>query len=737
MSQKMYLKILQIGVYVSLFFVFFVFKNLLFPYITSKQIPFNILMEVLFIILVAFVVKYPQYRPKKSYITFGMMAFFSIMIISSFTGVDYNLSMFGDVERMLGAFHILHFFILYLVIITAFKSWTDWKWLYVTSLVIAVLVSLNGLGEGAQAYSYIGNTAYVSGYLIFNIYFTILLFIKEKKDNSLRWLYLLPNLIFYFEFVKLQTTGALVGLGVSFMLMAFLYGVMYKNKKIRIATFSILVFLIALTAFVFLNRNSDFVKNTPPFSNISAISTQKATFQTRLISWRGGIKDLRNHPFLGVGHGNYAYIFDKYFDPAFYDITRGDTYFDRAHNNIIDIVSTTGFLGLLTYLSIFVALAYYLIRGYRKDYIDLHEFIILTSLFVGYFIQNLAVFDSFPTYQMLMISLGYVYWLNKKGEDVENGVSDIDGGDTTFDNKEIYALLISGIIMLTIAYQYNVKPWKMLVGTIDGQKVAKNPELLIAAYKKALSYDTVLDRDSRTSLIRMFSDPNSLTGLTVEKKKEYMDYIISLAEKNVAYNTHDSLNQMALAQVLNTAASIYQIGSESFMFYSSRALEAINKSIEATPGRVPVYYQKAQVYMTQGETDKALETLRYAYDLHPSYYDSSCYLGKTLIYLKKETEGYRYLDECVQSAGGADLLSPVGYVRSLVKRYVDKNDWESVEKLAKRIVTLEPTSANWINLAKLYVQRGEKDKAIEAVGAAVKLDPGIEQYAKEFLDNLK
>lgn len=733
----MYLRILQIGVYVSLFFVFFVFKSLLFPYITSKQIPFNILMEILLVFWFAFVVKYPQHRPRWSYITIGMMAFFSIMIISTFTGVDFNLSMWGDVERMLGVFPILHFFILYLVIITAFKSWGEWKWLFSTSVAIATLVSLNGLIGGVSAYSYIGNTAYVSGYLIFNIYFTFILFAKERRDNPFRWLYLLPNFIFYFEFVALHTTGAFVGLGVSFMLMAFLYGILYKNKKTQIITLSIFGFLVLLTFLILTNRNSDFVKSNALLANIGAINTQKVTFQTRLISWRGGIKDLKNHPLLGVGWGNYAYIFDKYFDPVFYDYTRGETYFDRAHNNLIDIVSTTGVLGLLTYLSIFVAIAYYLVRGYRKGYVNLHEFIIMTSLFVGYFIQNLAVFDSFPTYQMLMISLGYVYWLNKKGEDAERGVADVVVGDTELDNKEIYALLVAGIIMLTIAYQYNVKPWKMLVGTIEGQKVAKNHELLIAAYKKALSYNTVLDRDSRTSLIRMFSDPNSLKGLSEEKKKEYMDYIISLAEKNVTYNTHDSLAQMALAQALGTAAAIYPAGTENFMYYSNRALEAINKSIEATPRRVPVYYQKAQIQMTMGNSDKALETLRYAYDLHPAYYDSACHLGKTLIYLKKETEGYKYLDECVQSVGGVDLLAPVGYVKSLVKRYVDKNDWESVKKLAKRIVTLEPTPANWVNLAKLYAQRGEKDNAIEAVNEAIKLDPGIEQYAKEFLDKLK
>ena len=118
MSVSFYKNILKYGAYLSLISVFFVFSNLLFPFITSKQISFNILIEVLMIFWIALIIKYPEYRPKKSYISFGLLSFFLIMIISCFTGVDFNLSFWGDVERMLGVFHLLHFLGLYFIIIT-------------------------------------------------------------------------------------------------------------------------------------------------------------------------------------------------------------------------------------------------------------------------------------------------------------------------------------------------------------------------------------------------------------------------------------------------------------------------------------------------------------------------------------------------------------------------------------------------------------------------------------------
>ena len=109
-----------------------------------------------------------------------------------------------------------------------------------------------------------------------------------------------------------------------------------------------------------------------------------------------------------MGFGNYADVFDRYFDARFYNYSRGETYFDRAHNNLIDITSTTGVVGLVAYLSIFVAVAIYLLRLIKNKPGDF-EPLILIGLFTAYFIQNLAVFFhcSLPvrTYIVSMIAI--------------------------------------------------------------------------------------------------------------------------------------------------------------------------------------------------------------------------------------------------------------------------------------------------------------------------------------------
>lgn len=739
MSQQAYLKIFKGGIYLTFLTLFLVYKRFLFPYISSKQIFFNIIIEILFVIWLAFIIKYPAYAPrlrgasagKPVWISICLIAFFAAILISCFTGVDFNLSFWGDVERMLGVFHLLHFLAFYFIIITVMRTRDDWLNLLAVSVGAAVLISLYSFKIN---YSTIGNSAYVGGYLIFNIYFALILFFSRR--NLAFRLFLSPAVLLMLVVLEKTTVaGAYVGLGASFLLLLLLYGVLNKNKKIKIGTLSAAVVLCVLILSVFMNRDSAFVQNNNFLRFLTGeMSLSKNTFQTRLLSWEAAWLDFPNHPILGTGFGNYSTTFDKYFDPKFYNYTRSETYFDRAHNNLIDIVSTAGLAGLLTYLSIFVAVGYYLLKGFKKGGIVLHDFVLLTSLIVAYFIQNLAVFDSLVTYFSLIITLGFIYWLSESGKIMPIAK------DEAFVNREIYALFFVGIIALGVIYQYNVKPAKMLYGTINGQYVIAQGDLSggVEEYKKALRYDTVLDRDSRSSLVQVVTASQSLfSNLDRQKAGEIMDYAIGLAEENIKYNPTDSLAQMQLAQALNTAASLQTERGDKFFYYSKRAEEAVNKSIAASPGRVPIYFVKTQIYLTRGEKDKAIETLKYAVGLNEEYPDSYCQLAKILLFYKEEAEGYSAMDKCID-LDGASSLSPAGVVRQMINHYLEKKDMEKVLKLYERLSGLEENNAEiWANLANIYAQAGRKEEAKNAAEKAIELNPAIKENAEKFIQRLE
>lgn len=732
MSQKVYQTILKFGVYLAFLPIFFVFKHLFFPYITSKQFSFNVLVEILFIFWLAFIIKYPDYRPKKSFISIGLVAFFVAVLISSILGVDFNLSFWGDVERMLGFFQILHFLIFYFIIITVMRAWEDWRVLLSVSVLSGLLVALYSF---KIPHSTIGNVAYVAGYMIFNIFFALILFFRSEKwfvKSALA----LAVVVMLFALKETSVAGAYAGMAVSIFLFFFVYGAFNKNNKIKIATLTIFSLLILATVLFFANKESAFVQSNSFLKKVAyEFSWNKNTFQTRLISWRAAFKDFPNHPAFGTGYGNYAITFDKYFDPRFYLETSSETYFDRAHNNLIDITSTTGLVGALAYLSIFVAVGYYLIKGYKKGSISLIEFSLLVALVVGYFVQNLAVFDSMVTYMALMVMLGFIYWHDNKNESLSN-----QKNDSSFDNKEIYTLFISVAVVLAVMYQYNIKPIMMVRGVITGEIVLASvgPIEGVDAYKKALNYNTVLDRDGRSAFTRaVLKRANDIKNADPVKAKEIFDYAIDQAEKNVSYNTKDSLALMELSQILNGASSLYkEDDKEKFAFYSARAEEAINRSIEAGPGRVNTYFNKAQIYLNRNNIDGAIEILSQAVALNDKYFESICQRARLKIFFDKEG-GWEDMDKCID-LGGASMLTPANFAKTVANHYQEKNDIKRMKEVYIQLTRLAPDDSEvWAGLANIYSQENDIDNAIMAAQKAAEANPEMKAAAEGFIKGLE
>ncbi|MDD5071735.1 MAG: O-antigen ligase family protein [Patescibacteria group bacterium] len=754
MSQKVYLKILRWGVYLSFLSVLLTYRNFYFPYITTKQIYFNVLMEFLFIFWLAFIVKYPGWRPfgkawggaKRSWISLGLIAFLAAILLSCFVSVDFNLSFWGDTERMLGFFHLFHFLILYFIIMTVMRAREDWENLFLFFLGAGVLVSLHGIGQRLEIIespwgpgriiATIGNAAYVGAFAIFNFFFVSLLFFKTK-NKLWRSGYIAAAFIFLLALIFSGTRGAYLGFGASLMLMALLLAILGGNKKIKKYGLACLLALVVLSAALFLGADRPFVKNNSFLARLTNISLSSSTMQTRFISWRAAAKDFSNHPILGVGHGNYAIIFDKYFDPTFYNYTRSETYFDQAHSNLIDIVSTSGLLGLLSYLSIFVAALIYLIRGFKRREISLADFILLIGLITAYLIQNLVVFDALVTYIALMVLLGYICWLSRGGTAEEEAPVSKEK-DKELDNREIYSLFIFGLITIFAVYQFNLKPVKMLMGTIEGQKALARSDVVgaVEAYKKALSHKTILDRDSRASLVKTLGSI-AVSSDEQQAAREIMDYGVELAKANVKYNPKDNLMQLQLAQVLDNASRVNIGNTEKFYYYSDQALEAIDSAIASSPGRIPVYFIKAQICLTRSETEKAVEILKYAVSLNEDYYESTCQLAKVYIFLEREEEGYGELDQCLDK-GGADVLSPSAFVKMAANHYIDLGDKERLLILYLRLTKLEPKNVEvWINLSKIYAQLGQNEEARQAAGRAVELDKSLEASVKKFIESLE
>ncbi len=816
MSQKVYLIILKIGIFLSLMSLLFISRIMLFPFITSKQIPFNVIVEISFLFWIVFIIKYPQWNPFKgmkskktllSYfqpwkilkkseennnhnlISLGFILFIVALTLSSIIGVDFNLSFWGDAERMLAVFHVLHFLIFYFIIITVIRDKKDWLWLLTTLFVLIFLVSIKSftwmkdsidsfhliyfLAYGFLAFNvmqkkldwkwllmilpifffissgknvefstqtFLGNTTYVSGLMIFGIYFSFFLFLKIKH-KFYRYLYLLPLPFILLTFKNCTTSGAFVGLGFSIIVFCFLYTILSKNRKLKLFSLALFIILTASVVFIFNNRDIPWIANNGIIRNIS---TNKTTFQTRLVSWRAAQKDFKNHPLLGVGHGNYATVFDKNFDPVFFNYLKSETYFDRAHNNVIEIASTSGLLGLLTYLSIFIAMTFYLIKVLFDKRISLIDFCLLFSLFTAYFVQNLAVFDSFATYLSLVILLGYVHYLVNHKKDEGNEETLLAEGDKKLNDPEIYTFFGVGILILIVIFQFNINPVKGFEKIFVSQEHFSKGELVLAmeAAKESLSGNTVLDRDSRNITINsIISNERNFQYLTPEKGQEVIDYALELVETNLSYNENDTLTLLQLARLLDMASRVSRY-EENRKVYMTKKIEVIDKAISISPGRIPLYHLKAQFLINSKNFDGAIIELKKSKKLNESMFENNCLLAQTYLMAGDngdhyDQSGYKELDICLEKKG-VKMLSLKKVIDKGIKHYEDAQDFDKLIELREYFALKENKNLEaWIELMELNKKMGRKEQAALAAKRVVEIDSSKKAEIDKFIDSLK
>ncbi len=735
MPQKAYLWILKIGILLSFLSFLLVFDSLLFPYITSKQIYFNILIELLFVFWITFIVKYQQWRPKLSYICYGILAYFAVILVSCFISVDFNLSFWGDIERMLGFFHLAHFLVFYFIIITVMKEWKDWRLLFIASLVVTFVVSVKAIAVSPE--STIGNSAYVASLLVFNIYFSLIMFAKESRKFSplsqvgaFSWLYLLPLPFFLWAFYEQNITGANAGLGVSIIVLLFFLGILNKRKAVKMVTLAVVVVFLLVGGFVALNKKQA----------ISEYFASKNTFQTRLIAWEGAWKAFGSHPLLGTGYGTFAITFDKYFDADFYNYAmHGATFFDRAHNNLVDIISTTGVLGGITYLSIFLALLYYLIINYIKGRISYIEFSLIIALVAGYFVQNLAVFDCLVTYISLFVVFGFVRWFHFNSDSGEDKKLIAETGNKKLLNKEIYALTGVGIVMLFIIFQYNIQTFQMLTRTIAGQKAFAHKNIVKATdeYQQALSYGSPLNRDSRATYVdSMFPRARLLHRLSQEQREKILTYTIALVKSNVSLNPKDTVINMKLARAYHLKARFHKKDKEVFDKYISLALEASDQAIQSSPERIPSRFLKAQIYLTKGDDDKAIDIIEQALELNKNYYDGYCYLSRLYMEKDRMEKGVTNLEKCADM-GSINKINDSYVIKNAINYYLAEKNISRALVYYEQLAVIDKNNPKvWEKMAKLYATQGENENAKRAARKAIELDNSLKDELQKFIQQL-
>ncbi len=282
-----------------------------------------------------------------------------------------------------------------------------------TSEIDSAILSLSGSS---------GNKNIYAASLLFKLPFIIYAILNTKK-----YIQFLLSSVFTLGVTLLFVVNArstFVGLIlVMFLVLFFLFvkkeSISWFFKKI---TFLIVPILLSLfLATILINYARETRKNlggsatsgyAAPLERVRDITYEKSG---RTSLWEDGIKFIFNHPFLGVGYGNWK-IFSSRGD-------RDNEYFIpyHVHNDFIEITTELGIIGGVLFLSLFILIAFsnlklFFLEKFPFKEIDKHLLILM--LLACYFTD---AFFNFPIerpvmqiYFALLIAIAVVFYNNKK-----------------------------------------------------------------------------------------------------------------------------------------------------------------------------------------------------------------------------------------------------------------------------------------------------------------------------------
>jgi len=588
-----------------------------FPYITSKVLVFLGATQIITIMYLALALINTEYKIKLNLATVLFGIYLLTVALSSWLGLDWYRSFWGNVERGEGIFMLIHLWLLLFVLGGFVRTMKEWLVVFDGAFIGSVLVSLYGLAQYLQIHypgtfafgllnstgnridATIGNPGYVAGYLVFGIFFGLILLFK-RENYWLRWAYVAGIVLEIFVTFNTGTRGGMLALlaGVAALVGYFTFYYKKEDRRVVSAGLVALVVGLILVASLFSFKDSPLVRGNYVLSRIASISLTEGTAQNRIMVWKTAIAGFRERPVLGWGYENFYIPFNKYFSAELHE-----PWFDRSHNMIFDRLLTGGIVGLIAYLAFLLVPYYFLWRKYWTSRVELKDAklvlpVILTVMLGAYVIQNMFIFEALVTYVPLLIMLSFVSVFGPR-------VSTPLMQERTI--KMI--LLIGGVVILVPCFYLGVV--KNAQANSDLITILSTPSASVAtkaeSFRQLLAEPMPGTAEYRQQLYFFF---RSLVGQGYNDPTvmgPFLAFIGNQLEANETENPYQIPHKLSLIDFYNLTGTndVERLG---------KSLAVAQEVVALSPGRPLGYSQVGTTYFylamaeqTAGNKDKALE----------------------------------------------------------------------------------------------------------------------------------
>lgn len=719
--EKIYLKLIELGVYAALFTPLITNKNHFFPYVSPKTFFFRIVVDVIAVIYVLLIVANRRYLPKANPLTIALAVFLLISVVTSLLGVGLERSLWSTYERMAGLLTLIHLFVFFLILASCFKERKFWERFMAVSVLIGIILFVyvyTAKEPTARGGGTLGNTSFLSAYLLFDIFFALILTLTKKGFWKIVYGLPLIPLVWLLLFPPQEPTRGAIGAffgGLAILAVSSLLYFIYTSKRQLLKKLTPAFLVLAVFVLIGIARTDFVKKEIKSFQNSSS-------WEARAIVWKMGYVAWQEKPWLGWGQENFNIPFAKYFEPSL--PLSGDIWYDRVHNIVFDNLVTAGIFGLLSYLAVFGVAVVWLFKAAWRVSGKMNVFLPLglISILAAYFAQNIWVFDMISSYFMFFFVLAFVAFLIGKPGPESALPENKKGG--------LHPLLAGGLIIIFLLTLYfgNIQPIRASVNIIKG--LTSSLEKSIIFFQKAVNSSPMALTEASEQFARVLSDAVAQGSVNRDVLQQGIEQDIVYLKKNIENNPQDFRTHLLLGKLYSDFFLVSN--NPEHLQESERILE---KAISLSPKNQQGYWGLAQAKLSGGDTKAAIESMEKAVTFEPKFGQAQWYL--TLVY-KAAGENKLALETARKAAeAGFDWTATLENLRRVIEIYQAVEDDQGLVTLYT--LALQKDSKDhrfWLGLAVANANLRQFDKARAAVDEALKLKPDLAPQISEFLRSL-
>lgn len=332
--------------------------------------------------------------------------YLAILLVTALFGSDISRSLFSTFERGQGVVTTTIWFLFAISTAQILKKESSWQRLYVavscSAYVYSLLATLHyldiliidNLYQDGDRLSYtIGNASLLGAYLASVVPVSSVLLMREIRRGELSAGALLHAAGLLLTLNTLVSTGSR---GAAIAVIAWVLFLLWQlPKKYWI---SAAIFIVSLSA-VSIVANIDLLADRLADTTLSNVA-----IAGRLDAWIIGLRAFMAMPITGWGPDNYLIAFGHLALPA----EAGAESFDHAHSHLIDILATSGLLGLTAYVLLAAAMLNMIYKAWDDEAQVTHDNLLITvGIVITYQVSALFLFETAVNQSLFFIALAY------------------------------------------------------------------------------------------------------------------------------------------------------------------------------------------------------------------------------------------------------------------------------------------------------------------------------------------